>query len=478
MSRTLDLFHDEPAPRNPFGAQVCQGLAWSSGQVARGFALLDKALPYPDAFFDYVSCRDLLDKLARLDAPSDKTPLLVGLMNEVYRVLKPGGIFWLDRADQRCLFGRSKAPALGEITEENFPRYWDKAHMLAGPLGLREGFDIRVWHQGPFGRRGLALMRPRTDKANLWPLPRTSKVSVVIPVYNGAAYLPQTLASLYAQTHGDFEVLCVDDCSKDDSLAVLQAGAARDARVKVIRTPENFGAAPKVLNFALPFMNGSYFVYASQDDLFSVDWLEKMLVKAQETGADAVLPTVTYYYENQHEPNRSLVGVGGNTDAVLSGQEAVMKTLGWEISGNALWNAELIKGMGFSDFALNADEFSVRRFFNVCNKVVFSAGEFLYRQDNAGAITKKITPRYFDFSYTHLKLARWLFEQGYPRAAVLKELRSARKGMAFMANWYKKAKHELTPSEQLDVASRLARFQQLRQSRHPFGSLPSRYWNW
>lgn len=471
MFRTLDLFHDEPAPRNPFGAQVCQGMPWSSEQVVG-------ELPYPDAFFDYVTCRDLLGKLTRWDDQRKKVSLLVDLMNEVYRVLKPGGIFWLDRADLRWLSGRSMAPALGAISEENFPLYWDKAHMLARPLGLREGFDIRVWHKGSFGRRGLALMRPRTDNANLWPLPRTGKISVVIPVYNGATYLPQTLASLYAQTHGDFEVLCVDDCSQDDSLAVLQAEAARDARVRVIRTPENFGAAPKVLNFALPLMSGRYFVYASQDDLFSTDWLEKMLARAQETGADAVLPTVTYYYENEPERNRSLVGVRGNTNVVLSGQEAVMKTLGWEIPGNALWNAELIKVMGFSDFTLNADEFSVRRFFNVCNKVVFSAGEFLYRQDNAGAITKKITPRYLDFSYTHLKLARWLFEQGYPRPAVLKELRSARKGMAFMANWYKQARRELTPAEQQEVAERLARFSLLRQSRHPFGSLPRRYWRW
>jgi hypothetical protein len=348
--------------------------------------------------------------------------------------------------------------------------------MLARPLGLQNGFDVCVDRKVFFGGRGIAFMRPRTSKTNPWSLPRTTKISVIIPVYNGAAYLSQTLASLHAQTHLDFEVLCVDDCSSDGSWVVLQAEAVRDARIKVIRTTENLGSAPKVLNFALPLMTGSYFVYASQDDLFSPDWLEKMLARAQETGADAVLPTVTYYDQSEPHRNKSLVGVGGCTDVVLSGQEAVMKTLGWEIPGNALWNAELIKCMGFSEFAINADEFSVRCFFNVCNKVVFSEGEFLYRQDNAGAITKKITARYFDFSYTHLKLASWLFEQGYPSAAVLKELRSARKGMAFMARWYKQVQRELTPAEQKDVAMRQARFRELRQSKHPFGRLPRRFW--
>lgn len=468
MSRALDLFHEEAVPFNPFGARACQGFAWTGGMLT--------GLPYPDTYFDYVTCRDLLRKLSSLDGAIDKVQLLVGLMNEVYRVLKPGGIFWLDHADRHRLSGCTIACSLGEITDENFSRYWDQSTMLARPLGLQKGFDVCVDRKDFFGGRGLALMRPRTGKVNLWRLPHTTKISVIIPVYNGAAYLPQTLASLRAQTHVDFEVLCVDDCSSDDSLKVLQAEALRDARIRVIRTTENLGSAPKVLNFALPLMTGSYFVYASQDDLFSRDWLEKMLARAQETGADAVLPTVTYYDQSEPNRNKSLVGVAGRTDVVLSGQEAVLKTLGWEIPGNALWNADLIKCMGFSEFALNADEFSVRCFFNVCNKVVFSGGEFLYRQDNAGAVTKKITARYFDFSYTHLKLARWLFEQGYPSSAVLKELRSARKGMAFMARWYKHAQHELTPAERQEVAMRQDRFQKLRQSKHPFGRLPRRFW--
>jgi glycosyltransferase involved in cell wall biosynthesis len=475
MSIALDLFNDEPVPCNPFGAQVCQAATRFAGQYRDHAAL---KLSYPDACFDYVTCRDLLRKFSHLQGPIDKVQMLVDLMNEVYRVLKPGGIFWFDHTDKLWCLGRSTACSVGEITDENFSRYWDRATMLARPLGLREGFDVCVDHKDLFGARGLALMRPRTGNVDLWRLPQTSKISVIIPVYNGAAYLPQTLASLRAQTHGNFEVLCVDDCSNDGSPLVLEAEAVSDARVRVIRTPENLGSAPRVLNFALPLMTGSYFVYASQDDLFSTDWLEKMLARAQETGADAVLPTVTYYDQNDPSRNRSLVGVGGHTDVVLSGQEAVMKTLGWEIPGNALWNADLIKTMGFSDFSLNADEFSVRRFFNVCNKVVFSGGEFFYRQDNAGAVTKKITARYFDFSYTHLKLARWLFEQGYPSAAVLKELRGARKGMAFMARWYKQVRRDLTLAEQQDVAMRLARFQQLRQSKHPFGRLPRRFWIW
>ena len=50
----------------------------------------------------------------------------------------------------------------------------------------------------------------------------TPKVSVIIPVYNSEEYLPECLDSVLMQTMGDFELICVDDGSKDDSLSILQ----------------------------------------------------------------------------------------------------------------------------------------------------------------------------------------------------------------------------------------------------------------
>lgn len=60
------------------------------------------------------------------------------------------------------------------------------------------------------------------------------KVTVIIPVYNVAAYLPQCLDSVIAQTLDDIEIICVNDGSKDESLAVLNEYAAQDSRIKII----------------------------------------------------------------------------------------------------------------------------------------------------------------------------------------------------------------------------------------------------
>ncbi len=60
------------------------------------------------------------------------------------------------------------------------------------------------------------------------------KISIVIPVYNAAKYLPECLDSLRNQTLEDIEIICVDDCSKDNSLEILRAYAQQDSRIQVI----------------------------------------------------------------------------------------------------------------------------------------------------------------------------------------------------------------------------------------------------
>ncbi|MDE5642328.1 MAG: glycosyltransferase, partial [Muribaculaceae bacterium] len=68
-----------------------------------------------------------------------------------------------------------------------------------------------------------------------------TKVSVVIPVYNVAEYLPRCLDSILGQSLRDVEIICVDDCSPDNSGAILDEYSARDSRVKVLHKSVNQG---------------------------------------------------------------------------------------------------------------------------------------------------------------------------------------------------------------------------------------------
>lgn len=89
-------------------------------------------------------------------------------------------------------------------------------------------------------------------------------VSVVMAAYNGAHLIEETLASLAAQTFDDFEVLVVDDCSTDDTRAVVRRWS--DSRVRLIEAPVN-GGPVRARNLAFAGARGRYIAGLDQDDI-------------------------------------------------------------------------------------------------------------------------------------------------------------------------------------------------------------------
>ena len=90
-------------------------------------------------------------------------------------------------------------------------------------------------------------------------------ISVILPVYNAEPYLEAAIASILAQSDGDFELLALDDGSTDDSLATLEAMAASDPRIRVISRP-NKGLTP-TLNEGISLAQGRYIARMDADDI-------------------------------------------------------------------------------------------------------------------------------------------------------------------------------------------------------------------
>jgi glycosyltransferase involved in cell wall biosynthesis len=105
-------------------------------------------------------------------------------------------------------------------------------------------------------------------------------ISVVLPAYNAAATLEQTLASLARQTCRDFEVVLVDDCSRDATLAVAQRFAPQ-LRLKLLRNDHNLGVA-RTLNRALQEAEGEFIARLDADDLAQPTRLQRQLEVLRE----------------------------------------------------------------------------------------------------------------------------------------------------------------------------------------------------
>jgi len=99
----------------------------------------------------------------------------------------------------------------------------------------------------------------------------SGRLTVVIPVHNGARYLPETICSLQAQTLRDFRLLCIDDASDDDSAAVIET-----AGVELMPNERRLGLA-KTWNRAVALADSEYLVLAHQDDVYDPAYAETML---------------------------------------------------------------------------------------------------------------------------------------------------------------------------------------------------------
>lgn len=107
-----------------------------------------------------------------------------------------------------------------------------------------------------------------------------AKVSVIIPVYNVEKYLRECLDSVINQTLSDIEIICVNDGSTDNSLAILEEYAQKDTRIKII-SKRNEGAG-KARQAAIKKASGEYLAFLDGDDYYKSDFVEKMYASAKK----------------------------------------------------------------------------------------------------------------------------------------------------------------------------------------------------
>ena len=118
------------------------------------------------------------------------------------------------------------------------------------------------------------------------------KISVILPCYNAGAYLSACLDSLLAQSMRDFEVIFVDDGSRDDSLALARLYAERDVRIHVF-SQENQGVSA-ARNLGLAHARDEWITFVDGDDLLPPDAFETLLSGAAEDVDMVVCPHETF----------------------------------------------------------------------------------------------------------------------------------------------------------------------------------------
>lgn len=269
-------------------------------------------------------------------------------------------------------------------------------------------------------------------------------VSVLIPVFNAAEYLPICLDSLLAQTYGNFEALMVDDGSVDNSLEVMKQYANSDCRFKVY-TQNNSGPSA-ARNTALTKVKGEYIMKLDADDWVSADYIESAMRRIVETGSQGAVSDVYYYVNKEHCHRHTTRSIDFNKE-VIDGLEGLVKSIIWEdVHSYLVLHKEIYGTLMYDTSGTFGDELTERRLISNCHFLAFSPGKYFYRQ-NPDSITKKVSVKFFDLGISLIQTVELLKEKCcYDRANLIINRRMYNTLRALLC-YYKRNEHHLSISD-------------------------------
>ena len=211
------------------------------------------------------------------------------------------------------------------------------------------------------------------------------RISVIIPVYNVAQYLPECMNSILNQDHRNLEVILIDDGSKDDSGTICDGYAAADSRVKVIHQQNGGAAAAK--NTGLRMATGEYLSFVDADDYLEPNVYGYMVKVLEETGADAIHCNFREVYQNRGED--SLVNKGRS---LCSSREYLARfTKDWScpLLWNKLYKRSLFEGVFFEEGHKIDDEyFTYQGFLRECTIVCDEKIVYNYRKRRSSVMSR------------------------------------------------------------------------------------------
>lgn len=166
------------------------------------------------------------------------------------------------------------------------------------------------------------------------------KVSIIIPVYNVEKYLSKCLDSVLKQTLKEIEIICVDDCSQDTSLDILNKYAKLDKRVKVVHFEENKSSS-LARKLGVNMATGKYILFVDADDTLELNACEFLYEKINDAKVD-VLHFGTKIRNCADLPEQRVKNmekfVLPYTEKVLEGKEVFLKCFKEKKYQFSLWN--------------------------------------------------------------------------------------------------------------------------------------------
>lgn len=208
-------------------------------------------------------------------------------------------------------------------------------------------------------------------------------ITVVMSAYNVGEYIEQAMRSVLNSTHKDLELIIVEDCSTDNTLAIAQGIAEEDERVKIIQQPENKGAG-WARRTGIEAAQGEYVICIDSDDYITEDFLALLYTRACETDADIVSGGVTQIHDDGSYQKY------GYSEKVTEGDDKVLNF--WRHEKVSFMNNKLIRKSLHEKYPYCIRRFiedvpTINPLLQFANKVAYAKTDgYFYRQRSTSLI--------------------------------------------------------------------------------------------
>ena len=212
----------------------------------------------------------------------------------------------------------------------------------------------------------------------------SSKITVIIPVYNAEKYIDRCLFSICNQMYSNLEIIIINDGSKDSSYDICKKYSEVDSRIKLI-SQKNQGVSVARKNGIL-VSTGDYITFVDSDDYLAEDMYQNMMLVNKEGNIDIIESGYIFIDEKDRVLNKIIL-----KDETIIGKEKILeKYLSSNNSLYFLWNKlyrrELFKNMSFSEFSFSEDYlWNIFLHSNCTKKIITQYAGYFYMKNMNGA---------------------------------------------------------------------------------------------
>jgi len=247
--------------------------------------------------------------------------------------------------------------------------------------------------------------------------------------FNASAHISRAINSVINQTYLNWELICVDDGSIDDTLKIITRFSESDDRIRVIRQ-ENSGPA-LARRAAYLIAKGEWLVSLDSDDWFAEDTVSNLVDDAISTGADMVMADMLRMNVSSQAWVSFSNERGLQYGAKLSGEEAFSLTFPWVVNGQFLAKRDIIiSSAGLDNYFnnYNSDEYLTRVYCLKADMIYFSRGAYHYFA-NPTSLTSGATTRRLAFIQTNQRLLRLAIDSNVSSENLEKVLKQVEAGL-------------------------------------------------